>query len=192
MNINSNSPKKMISFKSVDKLRSSSKHSGKSSAKKKNREVSNDYEDEGRLNQTTKLARSSLRATSPEFNATVKTPKLRSPKKDSLTPLTHVSKHGRKESSRRGTGRKSSKKDKSENGGFGFKKQNSSPTKGVSNMQAQITDLENQGLNKGKGARNSPGKKNEQQKSMESLGVRLEGINDEIDAIKEKCRQLDK
>lgn len=50
MNINSNSPKKMISFKSVDKLRSSSKHSGKSSGKKKNREVSNDYEDEGRLN----------------------------------------------------------------------------------------------------------------------------------------------
>ena len=60
-------------------------------------------------------------------------------------------------------------------------------------MQAQITDLENnQGLNKGGKGRNSPAKKNEQNKSLESLGHRLDGINDQIDDIKEKCRQLDR
>ena len=85
---NGNSPKKMISFKSADKPRSSSKHSGKSSGKQKYR-GSNDYQDEGRLNQTAKHARSSLRAISPDqFNATMKTPGLRTPKKDSLTPMT--------------------------------------------------------------------------------------------------------
>lgn len=59
-------------------------------------------------------------------------------------------------------------------------------------MQAQITDLENQGVNNAKGTRNSPTKRNEHNKSLESLGQRLDGLHDQIEDVKERCRQLDK